>query len=113
MNKKIITILLLLVSIFLTGCSGETKENQNTESENLDEVVSIEEVFAELWAEEDKKLKPICEQEMIPAESARDCYFRSLRKCDSFSGEKIPNEELEECMPYFLKELIENMEYKY
>jgi hypothetical protein len=105
MNKKF-AILLLLPVLLLTGCSATTEQKQ-ADNEEWD----IEELFAELDREEEQKLKPICEQEMIPAEYASDCYFRELKACDSFSGEMIPRSELEKCMPFFLKEEIENISY--
>jgi len=104
MNKKF-AILFFLPLLLLTGCSTATEEKQ------AEEDWDIEELFAEIEREEEQKLKPICEQEMIPAEYASDCYFRELKKCDSLSGETIPKTELEKCMPYFLKEEIENISY--
>lgn len=104
MNKKF-AILLLIPALLLTGC-GTVTEEKSTE-EDLD----FEELFAEMKRVEEQQLKPICDQETIPAKYASDCYFRELKKCGSFSGEMIPKAELERCMPYFLKEEIENISY--
>lgn len=105
MNKKF-AILLLIPALLLTGCTSTS-----TQEKQAEEDWDIEELFAEMEREEEQKLKPICEQEMIPAEYASDCYFRELKKCDSFSGEMIPKTELEKCVPYFLKEEIDNISY--
>jgi len=103
MNKK---FAILLFTLLLAGCSSVVEQKQ-TEEEDW----SIEELFAEIDREEEQKLKSICEQEMIPAEHASDCYFRELKVCDGYSGEMIPKSELEKCMPFFLKEEIENISY--
>jgi protein involved in sex pheromone biosynthesis len=105
MNKKF-AILFLIPVMLLTGCS-----NTSTREKQVEKDWDVEELFAKMEREEEQKLKPICDQEMIPAEYASVCYFRELKKCDKFSGEMIPKVELEKCMPYFLKEEIENISY--
>ncbi len=103
MNKKF-AILLLLPLVFLSGCSvfsGQEKQVRNEEW-------NLEEVFTEIGKEEELKLKPICEQEMIPAEYAQDCYFRELKNCEALSGKMIPKSELEKCLPVFLRDEIQN-----
>jgi hypothetical protein len=105
MNKKFV-IFTILLFIFLTGCTLSSKEKQ-ADNEKLD----IEEFLAELEKQEEQRLKPICDQEMIPAKYASDCYFRELKDCESLSGKKIPKTELEKCLPVFLKEEIENISY--
>ena len=69
MNKKFL-ILLLLPVLLLTGC-GTTTEQKQVNKEEWD----IKELFVELDREEEQKLKPICNQEMIPAKYASDCYL--------------------------------------
>lgn len=97
--------ILLLFLLLFTGCGRDPEVKQAAENWNM------EELFAEVDQEEEQKLKPICEQEVIPAEHASDCYFRELKKCDRFSGEMVPKIELEKCIPYFLKEKIEYISY--
>lgn len=101
MTKKF-TILLILSFLLLTGCSS-TKQQEAT-NEDLD----FEELFAEIDKEEEQKLQPICDQEMIPAEYASDCYFRTLKDCEILSGKTIPKSELEKCLPIFLRDEIQD-----
>lgn len=102
--RKTLMISSLSMVLLLAGCSTISEQKQ-TEKEDSD----IEELFAGIEREEEKKLKLICEQEMIPAEYASDCYFHEFKNCDSLSGEMIPRAELEKCVPYFLKEEIESV----
>jgi len=78
----------------------------------LQEKQIVDEDWEEFFTEaEERRLKPICDQEMIPAKYASDCYFRELKDCGSMSGKMIPKSELEKCLPVLLKEEIENMAY--
>ena len=115
MNKKFI-ILLILLLLLAVGYTMYVQEKQTDneevslqEKQTDNEDWGWEEFFAEMEREEEERLKPICEQEMIPAMYASDCYFRELKDCDSMSGKMIPKSELEKCLPVFLKEEIENM----
>ena len=106
MNKKI-AFLFILLMLFLSGCTASAPEQKQTDNEDWD----IEELFAEIDKEEEQKLKPICEQEMIPSEYAKDCYFRELKDCESMSGKTILKSELNKCLPVFLRDEIQNKEY--
>ena len=118
MNKKF-TILLILLLLLAVGYIMYVQEKQtDNEEASLQEKQTDnedwdwwEELFAEMEREEEEKLKPICEQEMIPAEYASDCYFRELKDCESTSGKMIPKSELEKCLPVFLREEIEDISY--
>ena len=103
MNRKF-SALLLTPLLILTGCG-----HISTQEIQVEEDINIEDWFAEIEQEEEQRLKSICEQDMIPAEYASDCFFRELKACDSYSGEMIPRIELERCAPYFLKEQIERI----
>ena len=109
MNKNF-AILLILSLLLVIGYTIYLQEKQ-TDNEEIylqEEQINEEDWFAEV---EEKRLKPICDQEMIPARYASECYFRELRDCDSMSGKMIPKSELEKCLPVFLKEEIENIVY--
>ncbi len=112
MNKKF-TILLIISIMLVLGyvIFSHEKQADIAEVNSATEDWDIEELFAEIEKDEDQKLKPICEQEMIPAEYASDCYFRELKDCEGMSGKMIPRSELEKCLPVFLKEEIENVSY--
>lgn len=112
MNKNLI-ILLILLLLLTVGYIMYVQEKQieNEEvylQEKQTDSGDWEEFFTEV---EEGRLKPICEQEMIPARYASDCYFRELKDCESMSGKMIPKSELEKCLPVFLKEEIENIPY--
>ena len=112
MNKNLI-ILLILLLLLAVGYIMYAQEKQ-TENEEvyLQEKQTDSEDWEEFFAEvEEERLKPICEQEMIPTRYASDCYFRELKDCESTSGKMIPKFELEKCLPVFLKEEIENVSY--
>ena len=103
MKKFSILSVLLILVLFTTGCSTTNESKQSQEEEEWD----IEELFAEIEREEEEKLKPICEQDLIPAEYAKDCFFRELKDCKSNSDALIPREDLNKCLPVFLQETIE------
>ena len=112
MNKKII-ILLILSLLLIAGCAIYLQEKQtNNEEMYLQEKQTDDEDWEEFLTKVDEeRLKPICDQEMIPARYASECYFRELKNCASMSGKMIPKSELEKCLPVFLKEEIENIVY--
>ena len=112
MNKSFI-ILLSLLLVLAVGyiMYAQEKQTENEEVYSQEKQMDNEDwenFFAEV---EEERLEPICEQEMIPARYASDCYFRELKDCDSMSGKMIPKSELEKCLPVFLKEEIENVSY--
>ncbi len=112
MNKKF-TVLLILLLLLIVGYVIYLQEKQTDGEEMyLQEKQADDEDWEEFFVEaEERRLKPICDQEMIPARYASDCYFRELKNCKSTSGKMIPKSELEKCLPIFLKEKIENMTY--
>lgn len=61
------------------------------------------------YLEIEKKLKPICDQEMIPSKYAKDCYFRELKDCKSMSGKTIKKSELNKRLPVFLLDEIHDI----
>lgn len=115
MNKSFIILLSLLlvlaVGYIMYAQEKQTENEEEYSQENQINDEGWEEFFAEMERAEEEKLKPICEQEMIPARYASDCYFRELKDCESMSGKMIPKSELEKCLPVFLKEEIENVSY--
>ena len=113
MNKKFIILLILSLLLLIVGYVIHLQEKQIDNGEvYLQEKQIDEEDWEDFFTEaEEKRLKPICDQEMIPARYASECYFRELKDCDSMSGKMIPKSELEKCLPVFLKEEIENISY--
>ena len=104
MNKKL-TVFLLLPIIILTGCSGPISQQKQIDNKSLsdkDLVTMMNEV-------EEGRLKPICDQKMIPAEYASDCFFRDLKDCESLSGKMIPKSDLKKCLPVFLRDQIDEI----
>lgn len=112
MNKKFI-ILLILSLLLVVGYVMYLQEKRTDNGEiYLQEKQIDNEDWGEFFTEaEERRLKPICDQEMIPARYASDCYFRELKDCKSTSGKMIPKSELEKCLPIFLKEEIKNIAY--
>ena len=113
MNKNFIILLILLLLLTVGYIMYAQEKQTDNEEASLQEKQTDDEDWIEeyLKEREERRLEPICEQEMIPAEYASDCYFRELKDCESTSGKMIPKSELEKCLPIFLKEEIENVSY--
>lgn len=103
MKKITIVSLLIIASLTLTGCSNGQPEQG--------EEFNADDFLADLERWEEEKLQPICDQDLIPAEYASDCYFRTLKDCENLSDAMIPKEDLAKCMPVFLKEAIDDAYY--
>lgn len=98
-QKQDFLLLFLLLLVFLTGCSrinsSQLKESEEKISQDIAEYEELE-----------KKEELICDQEMIPAKYAKQCYFLKFKDCSGYSDKSIPKSELEKCVFFFLIEAV-------
>ncbi|MDD3284384.1 MAG: hypothetical protein PHZ07_02205 [Patescibacteria group bacterium] len=115
----VIIFLILLASFiaywwFLFNNTNKTKSLDETNQSQVEYNIAFDEMIKETQIKreyhstisDEQKLKGICDQEMIPAMYASDCYFLEFKDCNKFGGGIIPKSELEKCLPIYLKEAI-------
>lgn len=99
--NKVLVFLLLIPILVLSGCSFQKEDEEKVTNEDLTQILQE-------WQEEkERELDDVCSQPTISSEYISDCYFHSLKDCESDSGAIIPREDIDKCVPVIMKEYFE------